>query len=577
MTCYASFRTTLFTGFLTAALLLSYTALAQNYVAPAAPLVGSPQTVTANAPVPRPSTTPCIVVLFKGFDFDDFNPRPFNYTPPANCPGPWAAVIFAADWSVDAGVQYDRTTNIWIGGTNIFFGTTAEPSQNFIRYWRTESNLTELSPLFTTAQQGTAILFNLVNTQYTSHYHGSAYLLFYPLAQGQSPPPSANVVLPLSAGPTGGTVALNTPSDQLAATFTLPTNVDRAYLDVFLQGQSGDEFWYVCAPNDVAGELETCGNTGFREGEVTIDGTPAGVAPIYPWIFTGGIDPFLWQPIPGVHTLNFEPYRVDLTPFASVLSNGQQHTVAVSVYNANQYFSATANLLLYQDLGSTQVTGAVTTNTISQPDPTVNENITNNGTFAYGTVAVNSSRGFTVEGYVNTSHGTVDTKVVQSIDFNNGQSYYVKQDGTIDNQFVGQITNIASATTTTAGSNVTTDTTQYAWPLGVNYAYTANPDGSFVQSTQIHQTFNKNVLVELNGTPTYSSSYSDAVNPTDTLYVSSSGNATTSNQTNSETYQYSNSNGACWNETLTASAGALTSVEGGSCARGAREKTTSTR
>ena len=117
----------------------------------------------------------------------------------------------------------------------------------------------------------------------------------------------------------------------------------------------------------------------FREAEVTIDGAPAGVAPVYPWIFTGGIDPFLWRPIPGVHTLNFEPYRVDLTPFAGVLSNGQQHTVAVNVYNADQYFSATATLLLYQDTGSIQVTGAVTTNTIGQPDPVITENIINNG------------------------------------------------------------------------------------------------------------------------------------------------------------------------------------------------------
>ncbi len=568
----ASFRTTLFAGILAAAMSLISSAFAQNYVAPAAPLVGSPQTVTANASVPRPSTTPCTVILFKAFDFDDFNPRPFNYTPPAACPGPWAAVIFTADWSVDPGVQYDRTTNIWLGGSVIFFGTTAEPSQNFARYWHTESNVTELSPLFTIPQQGTAILFNLVNTQYTSHYHGSAYLQFYPLAQGQNPPPSANVVLPLSAGPTGGTVALNTPTDQLSATFTLPTNVERAYLDVFAQGQSTDEFWYTCAPNDVAGELENCGSTAFREAEVTIDGTPAGVAPIYPWIFTGGIDPFLWQPIPGVHTLNFEPYRVDLTPFASVLSNGQQHTVAVSVYNADDYFSATANLLLYQDLNSTQLTGAVTTNTIGQPDPLVTENITDNGTIAWGTLSVTSNRGLTVEGYVNTSHGTEDTKVVQSIDFENVQLYNVREDGSYFKQNVGQKEIISSATTTTNGGNITTNSTQFSWPLAVNYVFQANPDGSFTQDSVLHQGFTKNVLVELNGTPTYSSSFSDAVAPTDNLYVDSSGNAYPTNQTNSETYQYSNSTGACWNQALTASAGLLTSAEGGSCTRGQKAK-----
>jgi len=69
-------------------------------------------------------------------------------------------------------------------------------------------------------------------------------------------------------------------------------------------------------------------NTAFREGEISIDGAPAGAAPVYQWIYTGGIDPFFWEPIPGVQALNFCPYRIDLTPFAGVLSNGQPHTIA---------------------------------------------------------------------------------------------------------------------------------------------------------------------------------------------------------------------------------------------------------
>jgi len=552
--------------FLGVVLVLSCMAFAQNYVAPSHPVVGQPNTVTANAPVPRPGTQPCTVTLFQNFDFADFNPKPFNYTPPAGCPGPWAAIVFEADWSVDPGVQFDRTANIWLGGANIFFGTTAEPSASFTRTWHTESNLTEMTPLFSVAQQGQVTLGNLVNNQYTSHYHGSAYLQFYPLAQGQNPPAAASVVLPMSAGPTGGTVTLNTPTDQLAGTFTMPTNVERAYLDVFAQGQMDDEFWYTCAPNDVAGELANCGNSSFREAEVTIDGTPAGVAPIYPWIFTGGIDPFLWQPIPGVHTLNFEPYRVDLTPFASVLSNGaQQHTVAVTVYNANQYFSATANLLLYQDTGTNQITGSVTANTIGQPDPSIVENISSLPAIVWGTLSLTSDRGFTVEGNVQTSHGMVDTKVVQSIDFSNAQKYYVRTDGSIYDQYVGQSTTISSATTTTSGSNITTDSMQYSWPLTLSYDYRANPDGSFQQYSEIHQGFSKTVLVKLNGTPTYSSSYSDAVSPTDTLFVSASGNVSTQGQASAETYQYSNSQGACWNETIHAAAGSVTSVQGGSC------------
>ena len=112
------------------------------------------------------------------------------------------------------------------------------------------------------------------------------------------------------------------------------------------------------------------------------------------------------------------------------------------------------------------------------------ENITALPAIVWGTLSVTSNRGFTVEGYVNTSHGRVDTKVVQSIDFTNAQKYYVRTDGSIDDQYVGQSTSISSNTTTTAGSNVTTNSKQYSWPLVLSYDYRANPDGSFSSSAR---------------------------------------------------------------------------------------------
>ncbi len=80
-------------SFLGGALLLTCSGVAQNYTAPSNPQLGSANTVTANAPVPRPGTTPCTVQLFTNFDFADFNPKYFAYFPPADCPGPWAAVV----------------------------------------------------------------------------------------------------------------------------------------------------------------------------------------------------------------------------------------------------------------------------------------------------------------------------------------------------------------------------------------------------------------------------------------------------------------------------------------------------
>ncbi len=542
--------------------LISVPALAQKYTAPSMPQVGSANTVTADPVVPRPAGQPCTVQLFTNLDFADFNPKFFPYSPDCGA-GPWAKVVLNADWSVDAGRQFDRTAEIWIGGTNVYFGTTAEPSANVERSWHAEVDLTDYSTLLTTAQDGRVDLGNLVNNTYTSHLHGTAYLQFYPVGKHQQPPAVADMVLPMAADATGGTVTLNSGSDQLAKTFSLPTNVERAYLDVFAQSQHNDEFWYSCAPNDVAGELYNCGNTGFREGEVYIDGKPAGIAPVYPWIYTGGIDPYLWRPVPGIQALNFEPYRVDLTPFASILSDGAQHTVAVSVYNADQYFSATATLLLYLDHGSQQVTGALLKDTLGEPDPTVKENIKTDGTAYYGTVRVTSKRGFAVSGYVNTSHGRVQTDVAQSISFSNAQKYNVYIDGTVYDQTVKQNTSIASQTKTRSSRGVGLDNRLNSWPLTLDYAYNLYSDNSQKQVVSITQGLSENQLSTQNGWPVYFSSMDVSENPGDTLLIDPNGVATPMDQSNSERFIYFDSNRTCWDRTVKANGGTLTSYKDG--------------
>src|SRR5262249_23809216 len=269
------------------------------------------------------------------------------------------------------------------------------------------------------------------------------------------------------------------------------TNVERAFLDVVAQSQAGDEFWYTCVPNDVANELQSCGGTGFRESQVSIDGQPAGVAPVYPWIYTGGIDPLLWRPIPGVQTLNFVPYRVDLTPFAGVLSNGQPHTVSVNVFNTNRGFSTTATLLLFQDHGGQVVTGQVTENTIgSGPAPNVQENVTTDaGGNITGTVTVTSSRQFTVAGFVNTSHGNIRTTVDQSINFSNIQTFNITNTAFFQN--ITQRANISSETKTQGGGNNPRAFQQsFEWPLDLGFSFVINSDGSGgSQTTTIKQQY----------------------------------------------------------------------------------------
>ncbi|HEX4426811.1 MAG TPA: peptide-N4-asparagine amidase [Terriglobales bacterium] len=536
--------------------------------------VGSPNTTTADPPIMHPNTTPCIVQLFQNDVFQNFNNHTFQFTPPANCPGPWAKVILQGRFFVTKGIQFDRTANIWIGGTNIYFGTTAEPSPSVSPQWHFERDLTDYSSLFVTPQTGTAILGNIVDSTYTGVIHGSVDVEFYPLAPSQAAPTTADMVLPLSSTP--GTVALTSTASVLEQSLTLPTNVERAFLDVYAQSQIGDEFWYSCVPNDATSALESCGGTAFREAEVTIDGTPAGVAPVYPWIFTGGFDPFLWSPIPGVQTLNFVPYRVNLTPFASLLSNGAPHQVAVSVFNANNYFSATASLLLYLDHGSTQITGAMVSNNLTAaPSPTVGEHLksksggSENGGTTSGTINTTSPRLFAITGYVDTSHGRVETEVNQAINFSNVQKFNIVgllgvNPNAIDQQDISQTTSISSKVTERSGGNTFINWKKLSWPLTVTISFVNNADGSFTQVTGIQQAYNRTDTRTHNGVSTFSSTLSNAVSTQDTLFISS-GFSITGNQgqASSQQYSYSDSTGLCYSKSLQAANGVLTAISTG--------------
>ncbi len=531
------------------------------------PVIGSTNTATADPPVSRPRTSPCRVTLFSGQTFADYSAKPFTYTPPAACRGPWAKVVLEGDFAVTAGNQFDRTANVWIGGANVYFGTTPEPSASAGRSWHVERDVTDYAALFAATQIGAVDLGNTVNATYTGVLSGSADLAFYPLERGEAPLRTADVVFPLSAGATGGTVALGTTASTLAQTFTLPTNVEGAYLDVLAQSQNQDEFWYTCVPSAVASEVQSCGGTGFRETEITIDGTPAGVAPVYPWIYTGGLDPFLWQPIPGVQTLNLSPYRVDLTPFAGVLADGAPHAIALSVFNADNYFSATATLLLFEDHGRAKVTGAVTSNTLAAaPTPTVTNGIqtASDGSIS-GTVTVTSARRFAISGYVETSHGRVTTDVAQDLAFSNAQTFTINPAAYV--QDIAQKTTLTAFTTTRDRSGERVSVASLEWPLTVDIAYDVASDGSATQLTSIVQTDKRGEVVTEDGVPVSYGVVSNTVSPSDTIAFDPSGAFLGSQgATSSQTYFQTGTGERCYSRTLVAAKGAITSAaDGGEC------------
>ncbi len=521
---------------LTTRLLLSGVALAalSSLPARAQPAVGGSNVAPIEPEsVPHPDETPCRVTLVGNASFGG-SAVPFSFAPPAACPGPWAKVVLSTDISLDAGRQYDRTATIFLGGVNLLFGTTAEPRAALAPSWHVERDVTDDTALLESPQVGHVLIANYTNSTDTSLVTANASLLFYPATARYPAPATPDLVIPLNSDPTADTVALNDGTQSLSRTGVLPRNVERARLDVLLQSQQGDEFWYTCVPNALASALETCGGGAFREGEVAVDGVPAGVAPVYPFIFTGGIDPYLWEPIPGVQTLAFKPYSVELTPFVGAIDDGRPHTVSLSVAGANQYFSVTAALYLFLDHGSSTVSGAVTRNTLAAPAPVVTSNIAQSNGVATGTVLTTSQHDYAITGTAITSHGAVTTTVAQASRFSNSQSFDVSD--TVDNQDVTERTDTVGTVTTASAGRQTVSVRSFSYPLDLHYAYAVNADGSAVQTTAVRQSLDHGTLRLVDGVPAEASLLHEAVAPSDVLGLAADGSV--SSHVGSSTAEY---------------------------------------
>lgn len=405
--------------------------------------IGSRVVATAEPPVSRPSGKPCVVTVFEHEAFDDqgdgssmaARPHRFAFVPPKSCAGGWSKVVLEADFSVPAGRQFDRTVALWLGGVNLYFGTTIEPEPEVAQHWHVERDLTDYAALFKRAQAGQMILNNWVSPSTNQPIYVDVRLLFYPANKGQPAALAADRVYPLSSDPRGEQAALQQPGDSLAREFTFPRNIERAYLDVIAQSQAHDERWYTCVDKAYLAKtrdyslesFEACDGGSFRGVEVLVDGKPAGLAPVYPWIFTGGVAPHLWLPTPAIQTTNFIPARVDLTPFAGLFDDGKPHTVAVRVPGTDHFFNVAANLLVYQDPHASQLSGGLTRDTLAAQQPAglvVRDTLHADGAGRIvGTIDTDLAQSYTIAGRLHTPRGDIDTTVRYTGGFHNHQTF----------------------------------------------------------------------------------------------------------------------------------------------------------
>jgi len=555
-----------------------------------APAVGDQGVAIADPGVPRPPGEPCVAELYADVPFGDkgeatshaATPREWSYTPPAQCAGPWAKVVLEADFSVTAGRQYDRTVSLWLKGVNLLFGTTQEPSAKVAPHWRVERDVSDYAALLREAGRGQTILNNWVDDTRTGVIQGSARLVFHPAAPQERAARPADLVLGLVGDGDGHPVDVHDGAAALSRAVALPRNVERLALDLVAQSQAVDEQWYMCiaddytaptrefslGPPDAGQPLGQCPGGNFREVAVSIDGQPAGRAPVYPWTYTGGIDPNLWRPTTAIQALAFTPYRMDLTPFAALLDDGGAHTIAVRVVGAHDFFSLAANLLAWRDAGRESLSGRLLQNTLAQQPPTAPRVVgrlkSGPGDALHGDVDTLHEGHYVIAGELETSHGKVVTRVEQRAGFADRQHFDHAAKGAYA-QRIALHTQVVDTVRTTAGGRTVEDTHRLDYPLAIDLRKQVHADEAFTVDITLRQGFEHRQRRTEGGRETFRSeldNHLDAHSNTD-FRAGGAGITGSRGQKGEQTFTFSDSLGSCYARRVATQAQVVVAVASG--------------
>lgn len=83
------------------------------------------------------------------------------------------------------------------------------------------------------------------------------------------------------------------------------------------------------------------GYSPFREVQLFIDGSLAGVVWPFPVIFTGGVVPGFWRPIVGIDAFDLKEDEIDVTPWLPLLCDGRAHSFSIVVSGLNRTANGT--------------------------------------------------------------------------------------------------------------------------------------------------------------------------------------------------------------------------------------------
>ncbi|MCL2585851.1 MAG: hypothetical protein FWE35_25740, partial [Streptosporangiales bacterium] len=347
--------------------------------------------------------------------------------------------------------------SITVGNTTVYFGTTEEPDPDGLT-WHVGEDVTQYSSLLKSPHPFSGGIVNYVSSADNGVYDQTATLTFYSAGAHDPAPAEPDDVVGV------GSADVNASGNSTTFTIpSLPRNTVRAELEIYIKGNGCDEQWFASVPNDVYDKNTSwfCPNGPYREVDASIDGTRAGAVQYFPYIYSGGIVPTLWRPVPAIGTFNLAPEVLDVTPLAGDLNQSGSHTVTLTVPGVNDTWNLMANLLLFTDKHASVVTGGLSKNTVA---PAATESVkTSQPTSTTADATTTARRQSVLSGWVRTPAGKVTTTVTSSSAFSSAEQ--VTLDGL--NEDLQQTDTGSEVTRTTGAGQNWTSAHRWSYPLSM--------------------------------------------------------------------------------------------------------------
>lgn len=382
------------------------------------------------------------------------------------------------------GQQYDRLAQLFFGDIEIWRTSTAMPTETGI-HWSFQKDMTVFDTILREEQKIILDLGNVVDGNlYTGTFNVTLEALYFDdtYSRGLHPAEHIYPISNLSSASNQSSV-FSLPDDSGAVTLFLPRNIKTAVVSLMASGNGAEEFWYTNVPAEwldtFGGDDSLYGYSPFREVQLLIDDQLAGVLWPFPILFTGGVDPGLWRPVVGIDTYDLPSFEIDVTPWLSVLCDGEEHTFKIQVVGfdnsssnkigtVGQNWWVTGTVFVWLDDTVNQtIAGAVTSN-ISTPDFEYLAQLTTsniNGSVANESLwtSLSAQRTLSISSSIGTTNGTKTVTWMQDLSFYNIlNTSNGAWDALLDMDSSGNF----------SGSLASADqASQYSYPLNLYYSY----------------------------------------------------------------------------------------------------------